>query len=233
MRIVLSSIEECYSRHQLLDKELVDFASRFTANRKKSFLGGRLLLLESLKTFYKVEKLPTIKLLSHGKPVFFESRYPFFNLSHSSKSICLAIGENECGIDVEYLKARRNLEGLKERILSEGELSYFKRLSHDEELSTFTALWTLRECLIKVSGRGLVDISSIAAEIEKGTFKYYSVPKDTKVDVIRLDALLEHDVAAYLSYSLKLGEPVEFYRYEKGNFIKLPSPHIIKTFSSI
>ena len=113
MKIILSTIEDSYAESHVLKKEWHDFASSFSFNRQKSFLGGRALLQESLSEFYGVDSLPQITTLSHGKPVFFESRYPFFNISHSSKLICLAIGDRELGLDVEYIKPRRNIEGLK------------------------------------------------------------------------------------------------------------------------
>ena len=108
MKIILSTIEDSYAESHVLKKEWHDFASSFSFNRQKSFLGGRALLQESLSEFYGVDSLPQITTLSHGKPVFFESRYPFFNISHSSKLICLAIGDRELGLDVEYIKPRRN-----------------------------------------------------------------------------------------------------------------------------
>jgi phosphopantetheinyl transferase len=228
MKIILSTIEDAYSKSHVLDRKWHDFAASFSSlNRQKSFLGGRALLQESLSLFYGVDKLPKITTLSHGKPVFFEGRYPFFNISHSSKLICLAIGERDLGLDVEYIKPRRNIEGLKKRILSDEEYEYFESLSESEQLTLFTSLWTLRECLIKVSGRGLVDISSIAADIDKRTFEYFSVPQGTEVNIIRLDSVLSHEGAAFLSYSTKGGEESDFYIFRDGKIQKTSSPEIL------
>ena len=227
MKIILYTIEDSYAESHVLKKEWHDFASSFSFNRQKSFLGGRALLQESLSEFYGVDSLPQITTLSHGKPVFFESRYPFFNISHSSKLICLAIGDRELGLDVEYIKPRRNIEGLKKRILSDEEYEYFGRLGEADQLTLFTSLWTLRECLIKVSGRGLVDISSIAADIEQRTFDYFSVPEGTEVNIIRLDSVLNHDGAAFLSYSSRAGEESEFYVFREGRIIRTDNPEIL------
>lgn len=227
MKIILSTIEDAYAKSHVLKKEWHDFASSFSPNRQKSFLGGRALLQESLSLFFNEKYLPEITTLSHGKPVFFESRYPFFNISHSSRLICLAIGDRELGIDVEYIKPRRNIEGLKKRILSDKENTYFESLGESEQLTLFTSLWTLRECLIKVSGRGLVDISSIRADIEQRTFDYFSVPDGTEVNIIRLDSVLNHDGAAFLSYSSIAGEESDFYVFRDGRITRTDNPEIL------
>lgn len=232
MKIILSTIEDAYAHSKILKKEWHEFASSFSQNRQKSFLGGRAVLQESLSIFCSQKYLPEITTLSHGKPVFVESRYPFFNISHSSKLICLAIGESDLGIDVEYIKPRRNIEGLKKRILSEGEYEYFEKLDEAKQLYLFTALWTLRECLIKTSGRGLVDISSIDADIEKKTFDYFSVPDRTEVNIIRLDSVLDNDGAAFLSYSSCSGEECEFYIFRDSKLVKTKTPEILYTFRS-
>lgn len=233
MKIIFSTIEDAFAHSHVLKKEWHDFASSFSQNRQKSFLGGRTILQKSLSLFYGVDYLPKITTLSHGKPVFFESRYPFFNISHSSKLICLAIGELDLGLDVEYIKPRRNIEGLKKRILSDGEYEYFETLGESEQLTLFTSLWTLRECLIKVSGRGLVDISSIAADIDKRTFDYFSVPEGTGVNIIRLDSVLNHDGAAFMSYSSKSGEECEFYIFRDGQIIKTDTPEILYRYTKV
>ncbi len=232
MRIILSTIEDAYAHSNVLQKAWHDFASYFSFNRQKSFLGGRAVLQEALNCFYSVPQIPRIVTLDHGKPVFFESRYPFFNISHSSKLICLAIGENDLGIDVEYIKPRRNIEGLKHRILCEKELQYINQLNEESQLSLFTSLWTLRECLIKTSGRGLVDISSISTDIENNSFDYYLVPNKTKVNIIRLDSVLDHDGAAYLSYSYEGNDNCEFYIFRNGQLEHVATPKILYSYKS-
>lgn len=231
MQIIFSTIEDAYAHREILKKEWHDFASSFSENRQKSFLGGRALLQTSLSSLYGTEVLPDIATLSHGKPVFFESRYPFFNISHSARLICMAIGNSDLGIDVEYIKPRRNIDGLKKRILSDAEYEYFENLDESSQLTLFTSLWTLRECLIKTSGRGLVDISSISVDLEKRSFDYFSVPSGTVVNIIRLDAVLNHDGAAFLSYSCKAGERCDFYIFKEGHIEKTATPEILYSYS--
>ncbi len=78
-----------------------------------------------------------------------------------------------------------------------------------------------------------MDISSIVADIEKRTFDYFSVPEGTGVNIIRLDSVLNHDGAAFMSYSSKAGEECDFYIFRDGQIIKTDSPEILYRYAKV
>ena len=233
MAVIIASLDEAYALKDKLSPEWIESAQAFSKGRCKTFLGGRALLLKALEEFYGIETLPRMITLEHGKPAFFESRYPFFNISHSSSIICLAVGDYEQGIDVEYLKRRHNLEGLKQRVLCETELSYFDKLRENEQLQLFTSLWTLRECLIKTSGRGLVDISSISVDISNSTLRYFSIPKNLTFRTIRLDTVLASEKDSYLTCCTGTGDSLEVYLLNGTELVKVPNINLTHTYISV
>ncbi|NLK84658.1 MAG: 4'-phosphopantetheinyl transferase superfamily protein [Aeromonadales bacterium] len=219
MYVICSKIDNAFDLSKSLDKSWHDFAQKYNEKRRKIFLAGRALLQLALQSFYNIEKLPLISIDEYGKPFFMESRYPDFNITHSGDVICLAVGEDSQGIDIEQIKERRQLEGLCKRVLCENELQALDR--EDNKITLFTALWTLRECLIKVSGRGLVDVSSIDVNFDLKKIKYYSISKDYQVKTIRLDKFFNCDLKACLSYAIKKDKNAFFYQLDNKKLVEV------------
>lgn len=85
-----------------------------------------------------------------------------FNLSHTADLACLAVTcanrdmtaeIPSIGVDIERLGPVEN--GLAERVLSDGELAFFKGLPPDERTDAFYRAWTRKEAVMKACGRGL------------------------------------------------------------------------------
>ena len=95
----------------------------------------------------------------HGRPAFSDPLLPEFSISHSGDWLWLAIGEPSLGLDVEQHRPRRNLSKLMAHVLSPLELAWVS--TQDDELSAFYRLWTLREAVLKASGRGLAGLSQL------------------------------------------------------------------------
>ena len=95
----------------------------------------------------------------HGRPAFRDPLLPEFSISHSGDWLWLAIGESSIGLDVEQHRPRRNLSKLMNHVLSPLELAWVS--SQDDELRAFYRLWTLREAVLKASGRGLAGLSRL------------------------------------------------------------------------
>ena len=121
---------------------------------------GRKLLLRGLLTEYGFSDLPEISFGEYGKP-FFKS-YPsiHFNISHCDRAVACIISEQPVGIDVECINPFD--KDLAEYISSAEELNDI--LTNRNPALAFTLLWTKKESLCKLTGKGLNtrnDIQSI------------------------------------------------------------------------
>jgi 4'-phosphopantetheinyl transferase len=92
----------------------------------------------------------------HGKPYLPDFPEFAFNLSHSGDYLAIALGR-ECslGIDIEQIKARKNLLGLAEKCFSQAELNHWQNLPEAERLPDFYRLWTAKEAFVKATGQGI------------------------------------------------------------------------------
>ena len=96
---------------------------------------------------------------SHGKPTIDPSQQQcplFFNISHSSGRIVLAVGKhNFIGVDIERNDKSRRILQIANRYFSKDELEALKALPAAKQLARFYDLWTLKEAYIKACGLGL------------------------------------------------------------------------------
>ncbi|MGN0915962.1 MAG: 4'-phosphopantetheinyl transferase family protein [Succinivibrio sp.] len=233
MRIIVSSIDEAYAYHSELEPVWASLVENCSENRRKTFLAGRVLLQRCLSRYYGCKILPMMKTGPHGKPFFIESRYPFFNISHSAGAIILAVSDFENGVDVEYIKERKNLEGLMERVLGPKEKVFFSTLSKENQLSLFTELWTVREALVKTSGRGLIDESLIEIDPESKELYYYLLPEKLVVETVRMDDLMKSHRDAYLSYVRTDHAQISFELFENSEFTVIENIKTISRFNCI
>lgn len=92
---------------------------------------------------------------AYGKPQLSSGELSF-NLSHSHDQIALAVSNLNCiGLDVEVIRPRNNLKNLAQHCLSDQEWRVWQSLPHDQQLSSFYRLWTIKEAFVKACGRGL------------------------------------------------------------------------------
>ena len=91
-----------------------------------------------------LEELPEVHFEPNGKPYFVNSSL-YFSLSHSGKLAVVLISEEPCGVDIELVRPEV-AERLRERCLSDGERA---------RGCDFFELWTKKECIAKLDGRGL------------------------------------------------------------------------------
>ena len=77
-----------------------------------------------------------------------------FNLSHSGERVMCVISPYEVGCDVEIIKGDRGK--LAERFFLPEESAWIKHFESLElQTEAFYRLWTLKECYMKVTGRGM------------------------------------------------------------------------------
>ena len=90
----------------------------------------------------------------NGKPYLVDFQEVHFNLSHSGERVMCVISPFEVGCDVEMIKGDRGK--LAERFFKSEESAWIKHFETLEAQSeAFYRLWTLKECYMKVTGRGL------------------------------------------------------------------------------
>ena len=119
-----------------------------------------LLLCQALREVYGITQQPSFAIGEHGKPeLLFNCQLSivnyqlFFNLSHCKNAIACAVSSQPIGIDVECIG--RYSESLARHVLSPEE---FARVSSapDPQIP-FTRLWTQKEAIVKLTGRGIDD----------------------------------------------------------------------------
>ena len=84
---------------------------------------------------------PGIVRPERGGP-YFDAAGRFFSLSHTGSRLLAGVSEHEVGVDAERRRGVR--PGLRERVMSPAERGEFELFE----------LWTLREAVFKLTGRG-------------------------------------------------------------------------------
>ena len=156
-----------------------------------------LLLCQALKEAYGIDEQPSFIIGEHGKPELsltshLSSRTSslsphasslsphtpnhncqlstvncqlYFNLSHCKQAIACALSESPIGVDVETIG--RYSESLARHVLSPEEFDLVS--SAPDPQIPFTRLWTQKEAVVKLTGRGIDD------DLPNLLFKYNNV----------------------------------------------------------
>lgn len=92
----------------------------------------------------------------HGKPSLQAHPQLQFNLSHSRDMAAFAFNfEHEVGVDIEYMRAQKDLAGMIRHVASKKEQAELQALNDSDAYQAFYRLWTRKEAFIKAVGRGL------------------------------------------------------------------------------
>lgn len=90
----------------------------------------------------------------NGKPYLVDFPDVHFNLSHSGERVMCVFSPFDVGCDVEIIKGDRGQ--LAERFFKPEESAWIKHFdSLEKQSEAFYRLWTLKECYMKVTGRGM------------------------------------------------------------------------------
>lgn len=227
MNIYIAPIDTAYELASDLTSKWQLLASKYSPNRKKTFLAGRALLQKALQQSYGVDTLPEIISVEHEKPKFKDIHDIYFNLSHSAKHIVLSVGQGNQGIDLEFVKTRHGFDALKEKVLSKEEITVFSHYSDSLQLDTFTSLWTVREALLKTSGVGLVGLSRIALDLNRHQIRCEDNSHGF-IHTCKFNSLIDAG-PSYLSYFVDSVEPC-FYTLKERLFHKIEKPSKIEIF---
>lgn len=124
----------------------LDFRAHMAAKRNPGVYRASLAAWSLLAEGLRMLELPLyeVRFEEGGKPVFAKKNL-FFSLSHSGSIAAALISTGRCGVDVEEVR---------------GEISkkLFFRCMHTAEIEAgmdFFSVWTRKECIGKMSGRGI------------------------------------------------------------------------------
>lgn len=134
---------------------------RFSSGRWQSLRAYQLLQC-ALHEEYGIDEPPVFSKLENGKPVIVGHEDIHFNMSHCKKGVACAMSLAPVGIDIEEIPEKINLS-LAEYVFNETEMDMLHRgvytdIHGSSSLSPeeiFTKLWTMKEALVKMTGRGL------------------------------------------------------------------------------
>jgi len=80
----------------------------------------------------------------------------YFNVSHSHEIALYAIsGNRQVGVDVEYLRAEQDVDGIAQRYFYPNECKVIHSLSAEKKREAFFRAWTVKEAYAKATGEGL------------------------------------------------------------------------------
>jgi phosphopantetheinyl transferase len=105
-----------------------------------------------LASQYTHKKLK-VGLTKFKKPYFKNDKYLHFNKSHSGHKLVFAFSRSAVGIDIEKIKNRSRQDKIAKKISSISEFKKYQR-SKNKKLE-FYKLWTKKEALSKLNGKGL------------------------------------------------------------------------------
>ncbi len=154
-----------YLNDHIWDFDLDEALSQLSAQRREQALrfkheqGQRtcalayLLLCEGLQKEYGITEKPLFEYGEHGKPVLAGHPDIHFNMSHCREAVVCYVSDQPVGIDVEAVRDYK--ESLVRHTMNDEEMALIS--ASDNPALAFTRLWTMKEAVQKLSGRGLVD----------------------------------------------------------------------------
>lgn len=148
-----------------LSSQRLEKAERYKqTNDKKQCAAAYLLLRYALMTEYNMtaeESRVEFDYIENEKPVLKNHRSIFFNMSHCIYGVACALSQKEVGVDIQDIRPFRMMT--LERIASAAEK---ESVLHDEQPErAFCRLWSAKECIAKLSGKGLAaDFSKLKAD---------------------------------------------------------------------
>lgn len=140
------------------------------ANEKKTQTDKNIFVFEynKLKQLLKVD-LNAMKYSKQGKP-YFENSGKYFSISHSSNTLCIAVENENVGIDIESIM--KFDEMVARQICNDKE--YLKISTAKNKNLAFTKMWVKKESLIKCKAEGFnQDLKTIFERNPAYKFKFY------------------------------------------------------------
>ncbi len=118
---------------------------------RRQCVAAYLLLMCALKAEYGIAENVEFGYEVGGKPYIKGHETVHFNLSHCRSAVACAIDTKPIGVDIECVRPFK--DSLARHVLSQSE--YEKTIASADPAYEFTRLWTMKESLLKLTGRGL------------------------------------------------------------------------------
>lgn len=115
---------------------------------RKTCAAAYLLLCEALRKEYGIEEPPVFEYGEHGKPVLAGFPNVHFNLSHCRVAAICVVSDKPVGVDIETIHPYN--ESLVRYTMNDDEVQRINGSGLE-----FTKLWTQKEAVVKLSGRGI------------------------------------------------------------------------------
>ena len=167
-----------------LPKYRQDKVNKYKNEKDKylSILAGKL-LFEGLKSLKLDKYINKIIEDENGKPYIPENPI-YFSISHRGTKAMVVISNTLVGCDIQFMK--EDAISLADRYFTKEEIDEIN--ASDDKVSTFYKLWTLKECYMKASGKGLaLGLKNIDTDNENFKQKSYVVDKDYMVSYVVLN----------------------------------------------
>jgi 4'-phosphopantetheinyl transferase len=104
-----------------------------------------------------------------GKPALSGGGDTRFNLSHSDRYALVAVATGaELGVDIERVRALRDMDLVAERVFSAGEREALGEIAPDRKAEAFFAGWTRKEAYIKARGEGIGLLGAVEVVLAPG-----------------------------------------------------------------
>lgn len=148
-------------RYQLLASDERERADRFHFSiHRQRFVAGRAALRCLLgRILCRAPEELIFDYSRYGKPSLAGASGPDdlrFNTSNSEDLALIAVSrEREVGVDLEFMRDGRRLDGIAERFFASGEVETLLALEPGRRRVAFYACWTRKEAYIKAVGAGL------------------------------------------------------------------------------
>ena len=120
---------------------------------RRTCAAAYLLLCQGLREEYAITEKPVFEYGEHGKPFIVGHPDIHFNLSHCREAVACYVSDRPVGIDIETIRPAK--DSLLRYAMNDSEVESILR-SPNPPLA-FTCLWTKKEALTKLTGRGLTN----------------------------------------------------------------------------
>jgi 4'-phosphopantetheinyl transferase len=153
------ALGETSSDDSFLSPDELQRAHRFHfARHKHRYTRARTALRQILAHYLQIDpRAIEFSYGANGKP-FLAGNPLYFNLSHSDNLALAAVTHAApVGVDVEKIRLMGDVDDIAHRFFSPLECALLKKLPQPEKSDAFFTLWTRKEALIKVEGRGLTE----------------------------------------------------------------------------
>jgi 4'-phosphopantetheinyl transferase len=166
-RVVVSAGSEDAVRYiRLLSSDERDRLTRFKRQKDRDHFVAARGVLRSLLGAYSDLDPSHVSLTygSQGKPAFVldEQNAISFNVSHSGGLILIACARQfDVGIDVEEVRAGRDVMSIAERYFPSNEASELRHASESRRDEVFFRFWTRKEALAKLRGDSIWNVLQI------------------------------------------------------------------------